>query len=215
MNKSLKKPFAFLWTSLCFRGNFLEQPSKTLLFFQDRDFLFTGCLVPDFSKCWRHAYVLGRFVFCVQYRVLNSLCSKVVSTAWLNLLTVGRSLSCVDCCCRVLWGCAEGMFCNLCMICPGSNRRMRFHSFLTLLANRRWWGTVTCSKGKVTLCYSLLGNIRLARIWEQSKKAACFPEEKERAEKVVGWGTVYEMRSLSATFTSWLMLGIGVLTQTA
>lgn len=55
-----------------------------------------------------------------------------------------------------------------------------------------------------------LGNILFGRIREQSKKAACFPEEKERAEKVVGWGNIYERWPLSASFTSWLMLGVGV-----
>ena len=61
------------------------------------------------------------------------------------------------------------------------------------------WDFVRCCWGKHT-----------GRIWEQSKKAACFPEEKERPEKVVGWGNVYERWPLSATFTSWLMLGVGV-----
>ena len=42
-----------------------------------------------------------------------------------------------------------------------------------------------CYKGKMGLCYALLGNILFGRIWEQREKAACFPKEKERAEKVM------------------------------
>lgn len=97
---------------------------------------------------------------------------------------------------------------------------------VTSLCSSLWilegWGFITLSSpegdGQLwcaprELHWALLGNVLFWRIWEQNKKASFFPGKKQRAEKMVGCGNVYERWPLSATFTSWLMLGIGV-TQT-
>lgn len=93
---------------------------------------------------------------------------------------------------------------------------------VTSLCSALWilegWGFITLSSPEVDgepwcapkgFHYVLLGNILFWRIWKQSKNTSCFPGEKEKAEKVVGWGNVHERWPLSATFTSWLMLGVG------
>lgn len=153
-------------------------------------------------------HALNWLTFCVWFMMKYWI---ALAEEWLALL---RCTCChpwgvwalCDCCCRTWQGCAEGMLWDLCMVCPVNNRRMRLHNFLTVLATRRWWGLRCSPKGRCDFVRPIL----FGRIWEQTKKATCFPEDKERAEKVVGWGNVYERWPLSATFTSWLMLGVGV-----
>lgn len=148
-------------------------------------------------------HVLNRLVSFVQVMMD---CWIVVSTAWLYLLSAGRSLGCMW---LPLWN-TMGLCRGVTTVGPAlwimeGWSFIVFWLFSPPKGDGELWWTPKGSWDFIKHCWETY-------FWEEFGwcKEKMLLVSTERKDKVVGWGNICERWPLSATFTSWLMLSVGV-----